>query len=84
MNTMTAPQAQNKTERRVTVHPVTLPRVVRLGVDQAAQLAVHQDHAAGLVRADGRAGGVTAAVTASQWSRLPPPAGPVSMRSARC
>jgi ABC-2 type transport system permease protein len=71
MNTMTAPQAQNKTERRVTVHPVTLPRVVhsewiklRSLRSTRITLLVSFVLMAGL-------GVVTAAVTASQWSRLP-------------
>ena len=71
MNTMTAPQAQNKTERRVTVHPVTPARVVHSEWIKLRSLrSTRITLLASFVLMAGL-GVVTAAVTASQWSRLP-------------
>ena len=71
MNTMTAPEAQDKTERRVTVHPVTPPRVVHSEWIKLRSLrSTRITLLASFVLMAGL-GVVTAAVTASQWSRLP-------------
>ena len=71
MNTMTAPEAQARTGRRVTVYPVTPLRVVRSEWIKLRSLrSTRITLLVSFVLMAGL-GVVTAAVTAGQWSRLP-------------